>query len=63
MRHPEPEIVTIYRATARAEPPRVCTTCDNYTPDGLCAEFGEAPPQAFANEPGECSLWVEEVPF
>jgi len=62
-RHPEPEIVKIYRATINAPVPQVCTTCDNYTKDGICSEFGEAPPQAFAAEPGECSLWVEEVPF
>ena len=62
-RHPEPEIVKIYRATINAPVPQVCTTCDNYTPNGLCAEFGEAPPEAFANEPGQCALWVLEVPF
>ena len=62
-RHPEPEIVKIYRATINAPVPQVCTTCDNYTKDGICAEFGEAPPESFANEPGECSLWVWEVPF
>lgn len=63
MRHPEPTIVIHYRATLKAEPPQVCHTCDNYTKDGICSEFGEAPPQAFAAEPGECSLWVWEVPF
>ena len=39
MRHAEPEIVTIYRNTQRAEPPRVCTTCDHYSAQGVCAEF------------------------
>lgn len=63
MRHPEPPIVIQYRATLKAEPPQVCHTCDWYTKDGICSEFGEAPPQAFAAEPGECSLWVWEVPF
>ena len=63
MRHPEPPIVTYYRQTLKAEVPQVCTTCDNYTKDGICSEFGEAPPEAFANEPGECSLWIETVPF
>ena len=62
-RHPEPEIVKIYRATINAPVPQVCTTCDNYTKDGICAEFGEAPPAEFASEPGGCALWVEEVPF
>ena len=63
MRHPEPAIVTLYRQTLKAEAPQVCTTCDNYQKDGICSEFGEAPPQAFASEPGECSFWVLEVPF
>jgi len=62
-RHPEPAIVTHYRNTLKAEPPRVCHTCDHYTPDGICAEFGEAPPPEFANEPGGCALWVWEIPF
>ena len=63
MRHPEPAIVTHYLATLAAEPPRVCHTCDHYRPDGVCAEFGEAPPPEFASEPGGCALWVWEVPF
>ena len=62
-RHPEPAIVTHYRATARAEPPRVCHTCDHYTERGMCAEFNAEPPLEFANEPGGCALWVEEIPF
>jgi hypothetical protein len=63
MRHPEPPIVTLYRQTLRAEPPQVCHTCDHYGPDGICAEFNEAPPEAFTNEWGECSFWLLEVPF
>jgi hypothetical protein len=62
-RHPEPAIVTHYRATLRAEPPRVCHTCDHYTEHGLCAEFNAEPPPEFASEPGGCALWVEEIPF
>ena len=63
MKHPEPPIVTQYRATLKTEPPQVCHTCDHYKPGGICAEFDAEPPQAFASEPGECSFWVEEVPF
>ncbi len=63
MRHPEPEIVTLYRNTLKAEPPLVCHTCDYYSKTGICAEFGEAPPVAFASKPGGCSLWQCEVPF
>ena len=62
-RHPEPPIVTYYRQTLKAEVPQLCHTCDHYKPDGICAEFGETPPESFANEPGECSLWIEAVPF
>jgi hypothetical protein len=62
-RHPEPAIVTHYRATLRAEPPRVCHTCDHYTERGMCAEFNAEPPFEFASEPGGCALWVEEIPF
>lgn len=62
-RHPEPPIVTYYRQTLKAEVPQLCHTCDFYRPDGVCAEFNEPPPEAFANEPGECSLWVWEIPF
>jgi hypothetical protein len=63
MRHLEPSIVTIYRATIKAEPPMVCHTCDNYQQNGICAEFNAEPPEAFASEPGECSFWVWEIPF
>ena len=63
MRHIEPEIVTLYRATQKATPPQVCHTCDHYTLSGVCAEFDMEPPESFAREPGECSLWVEAVPF
>jgi hypothetical protein len=62
-RHPEPASVIHYRATINAPVPQVCTTCDNYRPDGICAEFGQAPPEAFANEPGGCALWELEIPF
>jgi hypothetical protein len=63
MRHSEPTIVTVYRTTLRAEPPRVCTTCDHYGQDGVCAEFQDEPPADFASEPGGCSLWEIEIPF
>ena len=63
MRHPEPPIVIHYRATVNAAPPQVCTTCDHYRPDGMCAEFNAEPPPEFASEPGGCALWVWEVPF
>lgn len=62
-RHPEPEIVKIYRATINAPAPQVCTTCDHYRPDGVCAEYNDTPPAEFASEPGGCALWVEAVPF
>lgn len=63
MRHPEPFSVTLYRETLKAEPPRVCHTCDHYSKDGVCAEFNEAPPSEFADSPGACALWVWELPF
>jgi hypothetical protein len=63
MRHPEPAIVTHYRQTLKAEVPQLCHTCDHYTKQGICSQFDEPPPEAFANEPGECSMWVWEIPF
>ena len=63
MRHPEPAIVTLYRKTLAAEPPRVCHTCDFYQPDGVCVEYNDTPPPEFANETGGCALWQIEVPF
>ena len=63
MRHLEPAIVTLYRNTLRAEPPRVCHTCDHYSKEGKCMEFDSVPPLEFASEPGGCALWVWEVPF
>ena len=63
MRHAEPQIVTLYRNTLRAEPPRVCHTCDHYNKEGWCGEFHDYPPADFASEPGGCSLWEWEVPF
>ena len=62
-RHPEPEIVKIYRATINAPVPQVCTTCDHYTEQGLCAEYNDTPPPEFASEPGGCALWELEIPF
>lgn len=62
-RHPEPAIVTLYRTTLAAEPPRVCHTCDHYTEQGVCAEYNDTPPMEFANEPGGCALWELEIPF
>ena len=63
MRHPEPAIVTLYRTTINAPAPQVCTTCDHYRPDGVCAEYNDIPPAEFASEPGGCSLWQIEIPF
>jgi hypothetical protein len=63
MRHPEPEIVTLYLKTLRAEPPKVCHLCDNYNKHGICDEFNDVPPESFASEPNQCELWVEVVPF
>jgi hypothetical protein len=63
MRHTEPASVMHYRATLKAEVPQLCHTCDWYTKDGICSEFNATPPEAFASQPGECSFWVEEVPF
>lgn len=63
MRHPEPEIVTIYLNTLRAEPPKVCHTCDHYSKEGKCVEFDSVPPESFASEPDQCELWVEVIPF
>jgi hypothetical protein len=63
MRHPEPAIVTHYRQTLKAEVPQLCHTCDHYLKSGICSQFDEPPPEAFANEPGECSMWVWEIPF
>jgi len=63
MRHPEPPSVIHYRETLKAEPPQVCTTCDHYGKDGVCAEFNEHPPIDFASEHGACALWVWKIPF
>ena len=63
MRHPEPPIVTQYRQTLKAEVPQLCHTCDHYLKSGICSQFDEPPPESFANEPGECSMWVWEIPF
>jgi len=62
-RHQEPAIVTHYRETLRAEPPRVCHTCDHYSEQGVCEKFDSEPPADFASEPGGCALWSEEIPF
>jgi hypothetical protein len=62
-RQPEPAIVTHYRETLRAEPPRVCHTCDHYSEQGLCEKFDQVPPVEFANEPDGCEAWEWEIPF
>ena len=63
MRHPEPAIVTHYRDSLKAEPPRCCHTCDWYTKQGECEKFDQVPPAGFASEPGGCAFWEWEVPF
>jgi hypothetical protein len=62
-RHPEPEIVTLYRQAIRQAPPRCCHTCDHYTDAGGCLEFDTEPPELFARTVGVCDLWTEELPF
>ena len=63
-KYTEPEIVTLYRAAIRQEPPRCCHTCDHYNrASGLCLEFDNEPPELFTRTIGACDLWVEELPF
>ena len=63
MKHPEPQIVTVYRAAQAMKAPQVCHTCENYLPDGICAEFDAEPPVDFAETPGSCELWIQEIPL
>ena len=63
MRHPEPEIVTLYRAAIKTLPPKVCHTCEHYGTDGLCIEFFMKPPEEFAATPDACPKWEQEVSF
>lgn len=63
MRHPEPEIVTLYRKAIKTPAPKVCATCEFYGNDGLCVEFFAEPPAEFASEPGSCELWEQEIPL
>jgi len=59
MRHPEPAIVTEYKAG----PPKVCHTCEHYANDGLCTFHFQTPPEDFAATPGACPDWEVECPF
>jgi hypothetical protein len=63
MRHPEPEIVTHYRAAIKTPMPKVCHTCESYGTDGLCIEFFMKPPEEFAATEDGCPKWEQEVPF
>ena len=59
MRHPEPEIVTIYKAG----PPKCCHTCEHYGNDGLCVTFFMEPPAEFVAAVDLCPSWEIECPF
>jgi len=62
-RHPEPQIVTVYKEWLQAGPPKCCHTCEMYGTDGLCVEFFMKPPADFAESVDLCLSWVCEVPF
>lgn len=61
MRPPEPEFVTLWRNPPPT--PMCCHTCEHYSEDGRCVEFGTEPPAEFAASVGACELWEEECPF
>jgi hypothetical protein len=63
MRHAEPKMITLYKEWVNAGPPRCCHTCEMYGTDGLCTEFFMEPPAEFAEAVGECSKWMQEIPF
>lgn len=59
MRHPEPEIVRVWRQG----PPQVCHTCEAYGEDGVCKVHQAEPPEDFATTPNACEHWLYDIPF
>lgn len=62
-RPPEPQFLIDYRELVKAGPPKCCFTCDWYTKEGACLEFGMTPPEDFASTVDACDQWVLELPF
>lgn len=63
LRHNEPEIVKKYRASIAEPVPKVCHTCEHYSPNGACELFNQKPPEDFAATVDACKDWREEIPF
>lgn len=63
MRPPEPEAIRAWRKRIREPQPRICWTCANYNMEGICRPHGASPPRDFAETPGACDIYVEDVPF
>lgn len=60
MRHPEPKILTEYKAKVY---PEICHTCEYYDQDGMCMKFRMEPPEDFAATHQACPEWFVLVPF
>ena len=60
MRHPEPEIVRVWKA--RPSMPECCHTCDHYDADGVCDVHKAEPPEDFAATDKACPAWAF-IPF
>jgi hypothetical protein len=63
MRHPEPEIVRLWRIMTGI--PKCCHTCEHYDKDGVCTKFNAVPPREFAENLDACKDWSSEdgIPF
>ena len=63
MRHPEPEMVKLYRDWIQYGPPKCCHTCDKYDQNGKCTQYDRVPPEDVAAAISECDEYVMEPPF
>ena len=64
-RPPEPAAITIWRELDHyVEPVKCCHTCEFFDANGVCLQFGEAPPldHVYASS-RHCEDYEEEIPF
>lgn len=62
----KPQIIKAWEESIKqiGRPPAVCWNCEYHNrPNGVCDKYGMVPPKDFAETPGACGDWLEEIPF
>lgn len=62
----QPKVLKVWEDEVRElrdRMPQVCFNCFHVLKGGVCGLAGEVPPADFAEDPGACPDWKDEVPF